>query len=109
MSDSPLPTPKGRGTGLNVPNRFERLHVEADLEHVEHDEEFLDRQSHCPTEYLADDSQTIVAENDSPDISFRYSLNAYRGCAHGCSYCYARPYHEYLGMSAAWTSNRKSW
>jgi DNA repair photolyase len=100
MSDSPRPTPKGRGTGLNVPNRFERLHVEADFEQVEHDQEFLDQQSHCPTEYLADDSQTIVAENDSPDISFRYSLNAYRGCAHGCSYCYARPYHEYLGMSA---------
>lgn len=53
-----------------------------------------------PTEYYPDASQTIVTQNDSPDISFRYSLNPYRGCAHGCSYCYARPSHEYLGFDA---------
>jgi DNA repair photolyase len=45
-------------------------------------------------------SRTIVTENDSPDIPFRYSLNPYRGCEHGCSYCYARPTHEYLGFNA---------
>jgi DNA repair photolyase len=52
------------------------------------------------TEYFPDDSQTIISENDSPDLGFRFSLNPYRGCVHGCSYCYARPYHEFLGLSA---------
>ena len=53
-----------------------------------------------PTIFLPDNSQTILATNDSPDIGFRYSINAYRGCEHGCAYCYARPSHEYLGMNA---------
>src|SRR3989338_4902846 len=45
-------------------------------------------------------ARSIVSENDSPDIPFRYSLNPYRGCAHACAYCYARPTHEYLGWGA---------
>ena len=53
-----------------------------------------------PIEYFSDDSKSIVVENDSPDIPFRYSVNPYRGCAHGCSYCYARNYHEYLALNA---------
>lgn len=44
--------------------------------------------------------KSIVSENDSPDIPFRYSVNPYRGCAHACAYCYARPSHEYLGLGA---------
>ena len=52
------------------------------------------------TQYVRDDSRSIISENESPDLAFRYSLNPYRGCAHGCSYCYARVYHEYLGFSA---------
>lgn len=51
-------------------------------------------------EYLVDDSKSIVAENGSPDIPFRFSLNPYRGCVHACAYCYARPTHEYLGLNA---------
>ncbi|GIW93537.1 MAG: radical SAM protein [Pirellulaceae bacterium] len=47
-----------------------------------------------------DQTKSIVSENDSPDIPFRYSVNPYRGCAHGCAYCYARPTHEYFGLSA---------
>ena len=74
--------------------------VESDWEHVTWDTEYLEELSRPPTQYLADESQTIVAENDSPDIGFRYSVNPYRGCVHGCSYCYARPGHEYLGLSA---------
>ena len=64
------------------------------------DEEYLAELGRPPTEYLTDESQSIVSENDSPDVGFRYSVNPYRGCSHGCSYCYARPGHEYLGMSA---------
>jgi DNA repair photolyase len=74
--------------------------MEADLEQVEADEEYLEQLGRPPTQYLTDESQSIVATNDSPDVGFRYSINPYRGCSHGCSYCYARPGHEYLGMSA---------
>src|SRR5882672_2018495 len=45
-------------------------------------------------------AKSLVTENDSPDIPFRWSANPYRGCQHACAYCYARPYHEYLGMGA---------
>lgn len=97
---TPLPQVTGRGAQINPNNRFLKIQVHEDLEHVEHDEEFLDQRFVSKTEYLKDDSKSIVSENDSPDIPFRYSLNAYRGCAHGCAYCYARPTHEYLGFSA---------
>jgi DNA repair photolyase len=71
-----------------------------DFEHVEGDEAFLVGVERPPTTYLDDASQSIVATNDSPDVGFNFSVNPYRGCAHGCSYCYARPGHEYLGLSA---------
>jgi DNA repair photolyase len=96
-----MPGPiKGRGAAIQPKNPYLPLHLEADLEQVEGDEDYLAQLGRPPTEYLTDDSQSIVAENDSPDVGFRYSVNPYRGCSHGCSYCYARPGHEYLGMSA---------
>jgi DNA repair photolyase len=52
------------------------------------------------TQFLKDKSQSIIATNDSPDVGFSASINPYRGCEHGCAYCYARPTHEYLGFSA---------
>ena len=52
------------------------------------------------TEFLPDRSRTIIATNDSPDVGFEVSINPYRGCEHGCIYCYARPTHEYIGFSA---------
>src|SRR5687767_1044423 len=55
-----------------------------------------------PAKYAVyeDASRHILAENDSPDVGFRYSVNAYRGCSHACAYCYARPSHEYLSFGA---------
>jgi DNA repair photolyase len=100
MPDRDIPTPRGRGSAIDPPNRFERTHRELDLEQVEGDDEYLDSLRHRATEYLPDKSRTIVAENDSPDVGFNYSINPYRGCLHGCSYCFARPTHEYLGFNA---------
>lgn len=79
-----------RGAAHNPPNRFERLVIELD--------EPAERNPH--TQFLREDARSIISRNDSPDIGFRTSLNPYRGCEHGCSYCYARPYHEYLGFSS---------
>ena len=84
----------GRGAAGNPKNRFERIEVEPDP--AEHDAEGLRPE----TVYLRDFSRSIIARNNSPDIGFDASINPYRGCTHGCSYCYARPTHEYLGLSA---------
>jgi DNA repair photolyase len=90
----------GRGSSLRPPNRFGETHAELDLEQVAGDDEYLAALAQVPTEYLPDASRSIISENDSPDLPFRYSLNPYRGCQHGCAYCYARPTHEYLGLNA---------
>jgi DNA repair photolyase len=91
---------KGRGAQSAPANRFGQTYAEADLEQVEHDAEYLEDLRNLKTDYLPDASKSIISENDSPDIPFRFSLNPYRGCLHGCSYCYARPTHEYLGLNA---------
>ena len=93
----------GRGTRLNPANRFERLHV--DLTDVEEEPDALS--AGVPTELYRDATRSALAQNDSPDIGFRFSLNPYRGCEHGCIYCYARPSHEYLGFSAGLDFERK--
>src|SRR2546422_5169567 len=54
-----------------------------------------------------DRTRAILAENDSPDLGFRWSVNPYRGCAHACAYCYARPSHEYLGFGAGTDSETR--
>jgi DNA repair photolyase len=94
---------RGRGSHLNPPNRFEKTYTEPDGDFLDSEEE----EETAPTEYLPDHSRTLVTENNSPDIPFRFSINPYRGCAHGCSYCYARPSHEYLGLNAGLDFERK--
>jgi DNA repair photolyase len=87
---------QGRGSAYNPGNRFERLTL--DQQSDEFREEAPERK--IETIYYRDSSRTILAKNDSPDIPFTYSVNPYRGCEHGCVYCYARPSHEYLGFSS---------
>jgi DNA repair photolyase len=88
-----LPTLRGRGASWNPPNRFERLQVDRS--------EWLDPDDPLPeTVLLEDATRSILARNDSPDVGFDVGINPYRGCSHGCAYCYARPTHEYLGFSA---------
>ncbi len=89
----------GRAAGVDPPNRFERVRVEDDLEQLDATD-LPDDARRVPTEFLPDASQSVISTNDSPDVPFRYSINPYRGCEHGCAYCYARPGHEYLGMNA---------
>src|SRR4051794_12214887 len=87
---------RGRGANGNPANRFEKFHVE--LDPVEPGEE--DERPARQTQYLRDATKTIIASNNSPDVCFERSINPYRGCEHGCAYCFARPTHEYLGFSA---------
>ncbi len=83
---------KGRGAARNPKNRFERLSFELEAPQAEG--------RHRATEFLADRTRSIISTNESPDVGFAASVNPYRGCEHGCPYCFARPTHEYLGFSA---------
>lgn len=88
----------GRGASANPPNRFEPIAFEVDGDWL--DGTPSDERPAPQTQLFDDASRTILAHNDSPDVGFDTSINVYRGCAHGCIYCYARPFHEYLGLSA---------
>jgi DNA repair photolyase len=84
----------GRGAASNPGNRFERAHYTVS------EWDNPDNDVSPNTVLLKDTSRTIIAYNDSPDVGFDASINPYRGCEHGCIYCFARPNHEYLGFSA---------
>jgi DNA repair photolyase len=88
------PPQRGRGAPINPPNRFEPLWYSRDPEWNDLEDPALE------TQFFRDTSRSIITYNDSPDVGFDASINPYRGCEHGCSYCYARPTHEYLGFSA---------
>lgn len=87
---------KGRGAGSNPANRFEARSYEVDGDWLDS----LDEAPSPNTVVIPDTSKSIVVRNDSPDVGFDAGLNPYRGCEHGCVYCYARPSHEFLGFSA---------
>ena len=100
MHQPPGPEAKRRGAQIEPANRYESAHREPDFEHREHDEALQADQRTLRTQFIPDTTRTILTENQSPDIGFRWSINPYRGCEHGCTYCYARPYHEMLGYNA---------
>jgi hypothetical protein len=84
---------RGRGAASNPANRFERISYQQS-EWDDPDDGSVN------TVFLKDETRSIINYNDSPDVGFNASINPYRGCEHGCIYCFARPNHEYLGFSA---------
>ena len=91
---------RGRGAVANPGNRFDGIDHVPDPEALQAQHDAGEQPERPRTELLRDTSRSIITYNDSPDVRFDASINPYRGCEHGCSYCFARPTHEYLGMSA---------
>src|SRR5881396_2216447 len=95
QSSAPI---RGRGASWSPANRFEKLHIDlTDADVMDLNAEASPRPA---TQYFCDGTKSVITRNSSPDVGFETSLNPYRGCEHGCIYCYARPTHEYLGFSA---------
>jgi len=86
---------KGRGSSSNVAGRFDSLTLEK-TDDGWYQDEIVENLSET---VLPDRARSVITSNDSPDVGFEVSINPYRGCAHGCVYCFARPTHSYLGLS----------
>jgi DNA repair photolyase len=95
----PLEAIKGRGAASRLPHRFALDQRTAFDDGWGSDEGATDEGTTLRTEVIFEDAKTALSVNDSPDIYFDYSVNPYRGCEHGCIYCYARPTHSYLNFS----------
>ncbi len=91
---------KGRGAGLNPGNRFETVRLHVSGEHLDEIATDEDAPRQVGTEIIPDHTRKVINRVDSPDIGFNWTVNPYRGCEHGCIYCYARPYHELIGFSS---------
>ena len=92
--NNPKEVIRGRGAPQNPPNRFKKIIYDKDPD-VDPTELPSPK-----TQFFKDPSRTLISYNESPDVGFEASINPYRGCEHGCIYCYARPTHEYLGLSS---------
>lgn len=88
---------KGRGANINPDGRFESTRREGFDDGWTQEQELEERS--LRTQVTAERVKTIISRNQSPDVPFRYSINPYRGCEHGCIYCFARPTHSYLNLS----------
>ncbi|HRE16853.1 MAG TPA: PA0069 family radical SAM protein [Rhodocyclaceae bacterium] len=90
----PAQPKKGRGAAENVAHRF------SSDQRMREDDGWWQEEEPAPrTELFTDTAKTVISRNDSPDLGFNQSINPYRGCEHGCIYCYARPTHAWLGLS----------
>ena len=98
MADHPPHAFKGRGAASNPEGRFESIRYHAEDDGWQH--AVLDEERPRPrTEVTEERARSVITRNDSPDLSFSLAMNPYRGCEHGCIYCYARPSHSYLNLS----------
>ena len=98
------PAFRGRGAGFNPPNRYETIRRDPFFDGWEPEAppdtgDEGQQPATVPTTVTVDATRTVIARNDSPDVGFDRSINPYRGCEHGCIYCYARPSHAWLGLS----------
>ena len=88
---------KGRGAGINTRNRFSKL----ETEYISEEWQRWDDLSPNPkTRFIEEESKSLLSSSNSPDLGHFHSINPYRGCEHGCIYCYARNSHEFWGFSA---------